>query len=126
MICNELCFCFCPGADCAETVKIVDLKGLPSKELAAEIVFDFPIETLGNSNIQSPALSSACLCWQLSDAAYPGSLFTGQCAGFLEARPQRKEFPFGGGEYLHIWQAESFACYVAEFTNLSHVILNGR
>ncbi|XP_014829644.1 PREDICTED: mitogen-activated protein kinase kinase kinase kinase 5-like, partial [Poecilia mexicana] len=27
-------------------VKIVDLKGLPSKELAAEIVFDFPIETL--------------------------------------------------------------------------------
>ncbi|PWA14741.1 hypothetical protein CCH79_00014467 [Gambusia affinis] len=96
MICNELCFCFCPGADCAETVKIVDLKGLPSKELAAEIVFDFPIETLG------------------------------QCAGFLEARPQRKEFPFGGGEYLHIWQAESFACYVAEFTNLSHVILNGR
>uniref|UniRef100_A0A3B5L2Z5 Mitogen-activated protein kinase kinase kinase kinase n=1 Tax=Xiphophorus couchianus TaxID=32473 RepID=A0A3B5L2Z5_9TELE len=29
-----------------KTVKIVDLKGLPSKELAAEIVFDFPIETL--------------------------------------------------------------------------------
>ncbi|XP_016535034.1 mitogen-activated protein kinase kinase kinase kinase 2 isoform X5 [Poecilia formosa] len=27
-------------------VKIVDLKGLPSKELAAEIGFDFPIETL--------------------------------------------------------------------------------
>ncbi|MED6235782.1 hypothetical protein ATANTOWER_000287 [Ataeniobius toweri] len=27
-------------------VKIVDLKGLPSKELATEIVFDFPIETL--------------------------------------------------------------------------------
>lgn len=27
-------------------VKIVDLNGLPSKELAAEIVFDFPIETL--------------------------------------------------------------------------------
>ncbi|KAM4714872.1 mitogen-activated protein kinase kinase kinase kinase 2 isoform 2-T2 [Anableps anableps] len=29
-----------------KTVKIVDLKGLPSKELAAEIVFDFPVETL--------------------------------------------------------------------------------
>ncbi|XP_047241672.1 mitogen-activated protein kinase kinase kinase kinase 2 isoform X3 [Girardinichthys multiradiatus] len=27
-------------------VKIVDMKGLPSKELATEIVFDFPIETL--------------------------------------------------------------------------------
>ncbi|XP_076005699.1 mitogen-activated protein kinase kinase kinase kinase 2 isoform X2 [Genypterus blacodes] len=29
-----------------KTVKIVNLQGLPSKELAAEMVFDFPIETL--------------------------------------------------------------------------------
>uniref|UniRef100_A0A7N5ZPP3 Mitogen-activated protein kinase kinase kinase kinase n=1 Tax=Anabas testudineus TaxID=64144 RepID=A0A7N5ZPP3_ANATE len=29
-----------------KTVKVVNLQGLPSKELAAEIVFDFPIETL--------------------------------------------------------------------------------
>uniref|UniRef100_A0A7N8XBD8 Mitogen-activated protein kinase kinase kinase kinase n=1 Tax=Mastacembelus armatus TaxID=205130 RepID=A0A7N8XBD8_9TELE len=29
-----------------KTVKIVNLRGLPSKELAAELVFDFPIETL--------------------------------------------------------------------------------
>ncbi|XP_035531394.1 mitogen-activated protein kinase kinase kinase kinase 2 isoform X2 [Morone saxatilis] len=29
-----------------KTVKIVNLRGLPSKELAAEMVFDFPIETL--------------------------------------------------------------------------------
>ncbi|XP_054914726.1 mitogen-activated protein kinase kinase kinase kinase 2 isoform X3 [Poeciliopsis prolifica] len=29
-----------------KAVQIVDLKGLPSKELAAEIMFDFPIETL--------------------------------------------------------------------------------
>ncbi|XP_006809678.1 mitogen-activated protein kinase kinase kinase kinase 2 [Neolamprologus brichardi] len=28
------------------TVKIVNLQGLPSRQLAAEIVFDFPIETL--------------------------------------------------------------------------------
>lgn len=33
-----------------ETVKIVNLRGLPSKELAAEMVFDFPIETLGRHN----------------------------------------------------------------------------
>ncbi|XP_062240178.1 mitogen-activated protein kinase kinase kinase kinase 2 isoform X4 [Platichthys flesus] len=29
-----------------KTVRIVNLRGLPSKELAAEMVFDFPIETL--------------------------------------------------------------------------------
>ncbi|XP_041635368.1 mitogen-activated protein kinase kinase kinase kinase 2 isoform X4 [Cheilinus undulatus] len=29
-----------------KTVKIVNLRGLPSKELAAEMVFDFPVETL--------------------------------------------------------------------------------
>uniref|UniRef100_A0A673Y165 non-specific serine/threonine protein kinase n=1 Tax=Salmo trutta TaxID=8032 RepID=A0A673Y165_SALTR len=29
-----------------KTVKIVNLQGLPSKELASELVFDFPIETL--------------------------------------------------------------------------------
>ncbi|XP_022603545.1 mitogen-activated protein kinase kinase kinase kinase 2 isoform X1 [Seriola dumerili] len=29
-----------------KTVKIVNLRGLPSKELAAEMLFDFPIETL--------------------------------------------------------------------------------
>ncbi|KAG7235442.1 hypothetical protein INR49_002673 [Caranx melampygus] len=29
-----------------ETVKIVNLRGLPSKELGAEMLFDFPIETL--------------------------------------------------------------------------------
>ncbi|XP_072231937.1 mitogen-activated protein kinase kinase kinase kinase 2 isoform X2 [Leuresthes tenuis] len=29
-----------------KTVKIVNLRGLPSKELAPEIIFDFPIETL--------------------------------------------------------------------------------
>ncbi|XP_037335328.2 mitogen-activated protein kinase kinase kinase kinase 2 isoform X2 [Pungitius pungitius] len=29
-----------------QTVKIVNLRGLPTKELAAEMVFDFPIETL--------------------------------------------------------------------------------
>ncbi|KAM9335304.1 mitogen-activated protein kinase kinase kinase kinase 2 [Symphorus nematophorus] len=29
-----------------KTVKIVNLRGLPSKELASEMVFDFPIETL--------------------------------------------------------------------------------
>ncbi|XP_071334317.1 mitogen-activated protein kinase kinase kinase kinase 2 isoform X4 [Trachinotus anak] len=29
-----------------KTVKIVNLRGLPSKELAAELLFDFPIETL--------------------------------------------------------------------------------
>ncbi|KAM7377746.1 hypothetical protein PAMA_014171 [Pampus argenteus] len=29
-----------------QTVKVVNLQGLPSKELAAEMVFDFPIETL--------------------------------------------------------------------------------
>uniref|UniRef100_A0A3Q3MX95 Mitogen-activated protein kinase kinase kinase kinase n=1 Tax=Labrus bergylta TaxID=56723 RepID=A0A3Q3MX95_9LABR len=29
-----------------KTVKVVNLRGLPSKELAAEMIFDFPIETL--------------------------------------------------------------------------------
>lgn len=33
-----------------ETVKVVNLQGLPSKELAAEMAFDFPIETLGKNN----------------------------------------------------------------------------
>lgn len=33
-----------------ETVKVVNLRGLPSKELAPEMVFDFPIETLGRYN----------------------------------------------------------------------------
>ena len=33
-----------------ETVKIVNLQGLPSKELAAEMDFDFPVETLGKNN----------------------------------------------------------------------------
>jgi hypothetical protein len=36
-----------------ETVKIVTLQGLPSKELAFELVFDFPIETLSKNVIQS-------------------------------------------------------------------------
>lgn len=36
--------------DSTETVKIVNLQGLPSKELAAEMLFDFPIETLGNAS----------------------------------------------------------------------------
>lgn len=37
-----------------ETVKIVNLRGLPSKELAAEMVFDFHIETLGmNHHVNS-------------------------------------------------------------------------
>lgn len=31
-----------------ESVRIVNLQGLPSKEFTAELVFDFPIETLGN------------------------------------------------------------------------------
>lgn len=42
--------CFNPDAHCTETVKIVNLRGLPSKELASEMVFDFLIETLGRNN----------------------------------------------------------------------------
>ncbi|KAM7365907.1 hypothetical protein PAMP_015387 [Pampus punctatissimus] len=36
-----------------QTVKVVNLQGLPSKELAAEMVFDFPIETLGTSSFRA-------------------------------------------------------------------------
>lgn len=32
-----------------ETVKIVNLQGIPSKELASELDFGFPIETLGKN-----------------------------------------------------------------------------
>lgn len=39
--------CLNVDAHWTETVKIVNLRGLPSKELAAEMVFNFPIETLG-------------------------------------------------------------------------------
>lgn len=39
------------GACRTETVKVVNLQGLPSKELAAELVFGFSIETLGKEKI---------------------------------------------------------------------------
>ncbi len=32
-----------------ETVKIVNMQGVPSKELASKLEFDFPIETLGTN-----------------------------------------------------------------------------
>ena len=40
-------YCICPCLYFTETVKIVNLQGIPSKDLASEMIFDFPIETLG-------------------------------------------------------------------------------
>ena len=44
----------------AGSVKIVNLQGLPTKELTHEMVFDFPIDTLGvYSNILCQLLLSS-------------------------------------------------------------------
>ncbi len=38
-----------PHCHLLETVKIVNMEGVPSKELASKLEFDFPIETLGTN-----------------------------------------------------------------------------
>lgn len=38
-----------PRCHLLETVKIVNMQGVPSKELVSELDFDFPIETLGTN-----------------------------------------------------------------------------